>query len=590
MLPDAAVVVLDAAALPLARRTVTALEGATLHGRLAAPDIDERFDDVGAHLRELFAAGIPIVALCATGIIVRALAPLLADKRVEPPVVAVAADASSVVPLLGGHRGANRLAARLAATLGSHAAITTASDLGPGVALDDPPPGWTLAAASDLRPALAKLRDGRRIVVDDGGFDIAWLGTVRTTGAEADVTVTTRRKRSSNAALVPRVLAVGVGCERGLPAADLRTLVDVTLAEHDLATEAVALIASIDLKAGEPAVRAIAEHLRVPLRVFDATTLEWETPRLATPSEVVFREVGCHGVAEAAALAAVGGDGDLVVPKVKGARATVAVAQATAPLDPESVGRAAGSLALLSLGPGERMGRTRAVDAALRRCTDLVGYGPYLDLVEPAVRGRRHAFPLGAEAERCRAALALAVAGADVGLVGSGDVGVYAMAALVHELAAGDPAFQTVPIEVLPGVSAMHVAAARTGALLGHDFCAVSLSDLLTPWPVIAARLDAAARGDFVTALYNPVSRARREGFGKALTILRAHRPADTPCVVGRNVGRSDETTTILRLDELATANVDMLTIVLVGSSLSRIWTDAYGRRFAFTPRGYGSA
>ncbi|TVQ29712.1 MAG: precorrin-3B C(17)-methyltransferase [Geminicoccaceae bacterium] len=584
---ETAVVVLGQAGLATARRIASGLDGAVLHAPLeVAPDADTPVEVAAEHLRALFAGGQAIVGVCAAGILIRCLAPLLADKGCEPPVVAVAADGASVVPLVGGHRGANALALRVAERTGGHAALTTASDTSHGVALDDPPPGWKLAPGSDLKAVMASLRNGERFGIDDCLVPAPWLDPIRGEGATR-VAVSVARTPAAPVVLHPQVLALGVGCERGTEPGELWELVQTTLAAADLAEPAVALVASLDLKAGEPAVLALAERLGVPARFFEATTLEAETPRLANPSAVVFQEVGCHGVAEGAALAAAGPKGRLVVAKRKSRRATCAVAQAPAPLDATAIGRPAGRLVLVSLGPGARAQRTRAADQALRRCTDLVGFTAYLDLVEPEVTATRHGFPLGGEVERCRFALDLAREGATVGLVGSGDVGIYAMAALVEELAATTPAYHHLPIETLPGVSAMHLAAARIGAPLGHDFCAISLSDLLTPWSVIEQRLEAAAAGDFVVAFYNPVSKTRRTGFARALAILGQARPARTPCVLARQLGRADETLRVLPLGELTVDQVDMLTVVLVGSRTTRVWRDAFGRARVFTPRGY---
>ncbi len=586
---EPAVVVLGRAGLATAEAIAAGLGGAELHAPLAvAAHAASPVDGAAEHLRALFRDGRPIVGVCAAGILVRCLAPLLADKGDEPPVVAVAADGGSVVPLLGGHRGANDLACRVAALTGGHAALTTASDTSHGVALDAPPPGWRLAATSDLRRVMAKLRNGERVGVDDALVPAPWLDPIRGDGP-VEIAVGVGPSATPPVRLHPQVLALGVGCERGTDAAELAELALATLAEAGLATEAVALVGSLDLKSDEPAVLALAERLSVPARFFDAATLEAETPRLTSPSEVVFREVGCHGVAEGAALAAVGRSGWLVVAKRKSRRATCAVAQATRPLDAARIGRPAGRLVLISLGPGARDQRTRAADRALRRCTDIVGFQGYLDLLEPTLGATRHGFALGQEAERCRFALDLAAGGATVGLVGSGDVGVYAMAALVEEIAAATPAFHHLPIETLPGVSAMHLAAARIGAPLGHDFCAISLSDLMTPWPVIERRLRAAATGDFVVALYNPVSKARRAGFEQALAILRAERPQATPCVLARQVGRADEALRVLPLAAVTADAVDMLTVVLVGSSQTRLWHVAYDHPRVFTPRGYAS-
>ncbi|MEX1203942.1 MAG: cobalamin biosynthesis protein, partial [Dongiaceae bacterium] len=528
-----AVIVLGPSGLATARRVRDALPGAALHG--FGPRVAEgavAFAEVGAHLRALFASGTPIVGVCAAGVLIRACAPLLADKEAEPPVVAVAEDGSVAVPLLGGHRGANELARRVAAALGGVAAITTAGDLRLGFALDDPPPGWRLADAAAVKPVTAALLAGEPVglAVETAEADCAWL---RRAPFAADGPVRLRvtdravAGASDTVVLHPATLAVGVGCERGAPADDLVALVRRALAEAGLAAGSVACVASIALKAAEPAVHEAAAALGVPARFFDAAALAAETPRLANPSDLVFRETGCYGVAEGAALAAAGPAATLVVAKTRSARATCAVARSPRVIDAAAVGRARGRLCIVGIGPGEAAGRTAEAEAALAAATDLVGYRLYLDLLGGLAAGKaRHGFELGEEDARARLALDLAAAGRSVALVSSGDPGVYAMASLVFELVeraalslskgADDPGWARVELVVLPGVSAMQVAAARVGAPLGHDFCAISLSDLLTPWAAIERRLRAAAAGDFVVALYNPVSRRRRTQLGLA--------------------------------------------------------------------------
>jgi cobalt-precorrin 5A hydrolase/precorrin-3B C17-methyltransferase len=330
----------------------------------------------------------------------------------------------------------------------------------------------------------------------------------------------------------------------------------------------------------------------VPARFFPATRLEAETPRLANPSEPVFREVGCHGVAEGAALAAAGPGGALMVPKAKAARVTCAIARAPGPVDPRAIGQGRGSLAVVGIGPGHAAWRAPEAEAAIRAASDLVGYRRYLDLLGPLAAGKAcHAYGLGEEEARVRAALDLAAQGRDVALVCSGDPGIYALAALVFELLerAESPAWRRPEVTVVPGISALQAAAARAGAPLGHDFCAISLSDLLTPWPVIERRLSAAAEGDFVVALYNPVSTRRRTQLAEAVAILGGHRPAETPVVLARNLGREGEAVTVLRLDELAPDKVDMLTVVLIGSSATRRLARGEGGAWVYTPRGYGA-
>ena len=587
-MPDTvAIVALTQAGLATARRIGACLTGARIHGyapRVSGADVE--FDDVGAELRRLFASGADIVGVCAAGILIRTLAPALADKRRESAVIAVAEDGSAVVPLLGGHRGANELGRRLGAALRVPAAITTAGESRWQVALDDPPPGWVLANPHHCKSFMARLLAGERCRLE-GRAD--WL---RRSGIEfqADAPLAARVTDSPDSGdedtLVfhRRRFALGVGCERGIPASELEDLVERTLAGANLSAQALAGVFSVDVKTDEPAVHALAEALGVPVRFFDPPTLEALTPRLANPSDAVFREVGCHGVSEAAALAAAGSEGTLRVTKTKSRRATCAIGEAPRPIDTVHIGRARGVLTVVGLGPGTPEWRTPAADRAIEGATHLVGYQGYLDLL-PASRGQvRHAYALGEETDRVDQALALAAGGHRVALVCSGDPGVYAMAALVFERLelAGDPSWRRSEVVVLPGVSAMHGAAALAGAPLGHDFCAISLSDLLTPWAAIEQRLEAAAEGDFVVALYNPASMRRRRGLARAIEILAAKRPPSTPVVVARAVGREEQSVTATCLRDLDQSSIDMMTLLIVGSTETRS-TD----RHVYTPRGY---
>jgi cobalt-precorrin 5A hydrolase/precorrin-3B C17-methyltransferase len=581
----------------LAARIAAALggpTGATVHGRAGRTGAPVAFDDTAGHVRELFLAGVPIVGICAAGIMIRAVAPHLADKRAEPPVIAVAEDGSAVVPLLGGHRGANALARCVAEALGVTAAVTTAGDLTLGVALDAPPPGWRMADPDAAGPAMAGLLAGERYRLAGKAAwlaPLALLPNVAKGRAEGDAVVLAPEAGGPALEWHAAHYALGVGCARGCPPGELSALVAEALAGAEIAPAAVAGVFSLDLKADEPAVTALAGALGVPARFFDAARLDDETARLANPSAVVFAEVGCHGVAEAAALAAAGPGGELVVAKRKSGMATCAVARAPAPIV-ALPGRRRGRLAIVGIGPGAAEWRTPEATRLIAEADELVGYGLYLDLLGPlgAARPRRD-FPLGAEEERCRHALERAGEGLSVALISSGDAGIYAMATLVWELIADEavsPAARRVEIVTAPGISALQAAAARIGAPLGHDFCAVSLSDLLTPRADILARLTAAAEGDFVTALYNPVSARRRELFPQALQIFAQHRAPGTPVVLATNLGRPGELVCVRRLDEVGADEVDMLTVVIVGSSRSRVLAHAGGSR-VFTPRGYSA-
>jgi cobalt-precorrin 5A hydrolase/precorrin-3B C17-methyltransferase len=595
-----AIVVLGPGGVETARRVARAVPGAELLGPsgpagAGGPEFIA-YDRLGHALRELFAAGRPIIALCASGIVIRVLAPLLVDKGSDPPVVVVAEDGSIVVPLLGGHQGANRLARAIGEALGCPAAITTVGDLRFDLALDAPPPGWRVRNPETAKAVTSALLQGQevRLRVDAGDAD--WLcagGAPFGTHGDLEVRLTDRDDPGAATRLVlhPQVLALGVGCERGVAPEELIGLVESMLERHGCARKSIACVVSLDLKAAEPAVHELALRLGVPARFFPAARLEAETPRLASPSAEVFAATGCHGVAEGAALAATGPDGMLVVAKTKSARATCALARATAPLDPERVGRPRGRLAIVGLGPGALDWRTPEATALLDDAEDWIGYGGYLELLEakPWHRVVRHAFALGEEEARARRALDLAATGRRVALISSGDPGIYAMAAPVFELLErGENAdWQRIAVVVSPGVSALQAAAARAGAPLGHDFCAISLSDLLTPWPEIERRLEAAAAADFVIVLYNPASEHRRSGLVRALEIVGSARSPATPVVHARNLGRSGETVSIGSLAELDPGSVDMLSVLIVGSCRTRILAGPPGRSFVYTPRGY---
>jgi cobalt-precorrin 5A hydrolase/precorrin-3B C17-methyltransferase len=567
---------------------VAALLGAQVHGREGrVGKADAFFGNALDHARDLFAAGVPVVGVCASGILIRAVAPMLSDKRAEPPVVSVSDDGAVVVPLLGGHRGANRLAAEIAQGLGGIAAVTTAGDVAMGVALDAPPEGYRLANPGDAKGAMAAMLSGAGVsVVGENIFG------VEDTGGAVELVVSEAPVEGSERRLVyhPRRHVVGVGCARNADPKELWGLVQQTLAEGGIAPGAVACVATIDLKADEPAMNEVARRLGVPLRLFTAGELEAEAPKLANPSEVVFAEVGCHGVSEGAALAC---GGALVVEKRKTANATCAVGRCETPLT-EMPGRARGRLSVVGIGPGQAAWRTPEVSKLIAEADELVGYGLYIDLLGPLAAGKaRSDFPLGGEEARCRYALEQAGLGKNVALVCSGDAGIYAMGALVFELLDRDAAAQGVSdaarrVEVIcsPGVSALQGAAARAGAPLGHDFCTISLSDLLTPRDDIIRRLHAAAEGDFVIAFYNPVSKTRRTLLAEARDILLQHRPGETPVMLATSLGRPEEHVRYRRLDELEVDEVDMLTVVLVGSSNSRLAQLGEGPRM-FTPRGY---
>jgi precorrin-3B C17-methyltransferase len=251
----------------------------------------------------------------------------------------------------------------------------------------------------------------------------------------------------------------------------------------------------------------------------------------------------------------------------------------------------AGHLAIVGIGPGRAELITPAASAALAGASDLVGYGPYLDRVPaPDAAQRRHPSDNREELARARFALELAASGRRVAVVSGGDPGVFAMAAAVFEaIEAGEPQWRALDVTVEPGITAMLAAAAEAGAPLGADFCAISLSDNLKSWATIERRLTAAAEADFVIALYNPASKARPHHLGAAFDLLAGVKGAETPVLFIRAAGTANAEVMTATLGRCDPARADMRTLVIVGSSATRlIHREGGGRPWVYTPRGEG--
>jgi cobalt-precorrin 5A hydrolase/precorrin-3B C17-methyltransferase len=539
-----------------------------------------------------------VVAVGACGLVVRLIAPLLQGKDTDPAVVVLDGLGRFAVPLLGGHgAGADRLAEAIAALLGGQAVTTGSSASSGRLALDafGKDWGWRRGAGDwkGLMTAAARATPEAplRIRQESGSTlwcDLEAAAGVAVAGADQPADLVIGPQRGEGCRWHPPSLWLGMGCERDTDLAVLERLVDRTLAANDLAAEAVAGLATVDRKGDEPALLALAQERGWTLRLFSAADLA--AVPVPHPSEAVAREMGTASVAEAAALQAAGVTAEhLRVPKTIGraepgerGAATLAIAEAARSWAP-----ARGALHLVGSGPGRIDLLSGDARRALAETTVWVGYGLYLDLLEPLRRPdqARREGRLTEERARCAEALDLAREGAKVALISSGDSGIYGMAGLALELWLALPEQERPTFEVHPGLSALQLAAARVGAPLMHDFCTISLSDRLTPWEVIEARLRAAAAGDFVVALYNPRSLGREWQLERARQLLLAGRSGDTPVAIGRQLGRREERVDLHTLATLPVQEVDMLTLVLIGNRSTYVRD---GRMV--TPRGYPGA
>lgn len=565
-----AILILGAASLATARRIQAALPGATVYGlagRVSGADVS--YENFGNTLRELYELDTPLVALCAAGIVIRALSPLLQNKRTEPPVLAVAEDGSAVVPLLGGLRGVNVLARQIAAALEVAPAITTTGELRFGTCLINPPEGYSLRNAADGKTFISNLLAGDQARLTG---DAPWLAEAKipiAADGRLQITVTDEDREAAVDELIfhPRKILVAVTAEAASTAEELVTRIEALLAEHGRARASLACMVAAEAEITAGHLHQAAARLGLPLRFVKTA-------------------------ADASAIAGAAIDAPTGLHMASG----LALALATEPVDPHRIGRARGRLAVVGIGPGEIGLMAPLVKTELQQAEDVLGYETYVRMAADAIGGFRqeqklHATDNREEMMRARHAFELAAEGRHVVMVSSGDPGVFAMAAAVVEALhdSADPLWHGVDLAILPGISAALAAASRAGAPLGHDFCILSLSDNLKPWEIIARRLDHAAAADLAMAFYNPISKARPHQLAEALDIIRRHRGAATQVVLGRDIGRPAEKLRTVTLGELTPEMVDMRTVVIIGSSLTRSFPKVGGGSWTYTPRWYGN-
>ncbi|CAH0308766.1 Precorrin-3B C(17)-methyltransferase [Pseudomonas sp. Bi123] len=555
-----AIVILGNGSLATARKIQQLYSGALIHGLADRVEgADRSYREFGATLRELYQQDTPIIALCAAGIVIRTLAPLLLEKGAEPPVLAVAEDGSAVVPLLGGLGGVNVMARAIAAGLDVAAAITTSGELRFGTCLLNPPSGYALGDLELGKRFVSDLLAGQSVRIEGAApwLDQAQLPEDPQARLSIHVGSAERTPAANELMIYPRSVLVAVGAE----VADLPNAVRMALHQAKIAVQSLACLLASDLDMANPALREAALELGVPLRFASASGVS---------------ELARHTVPHATVVTADSG---------------IAIAVASQPLELAQIGRARGRLAVIGLGPGAAELMVPAVKAELARANDVLGYETYVRMAGPFRDDQvLHCTDNREEMQRARHAFELAAQGRSVVVVSSGDPGVFAMAAAVLEALheSSEPAWHSVDLEILPGVSASLATAAQAGAPLGHDFCVMSLSDNLKPWAIIEKRLDLAAEADLALAFYNPISRARPWQLGQALDIVGRHRTPETVVVLGRDIGRPGQTLRVTTLGALTPDQVDMRTMVLIGSSTTCVFPRAEGGKWVYTPRWYG--
>jgi cobalt-precorrin 5A hydrolase/precorrin-3B C17-methyltransferase len=546
------------------------------------------FDSVNEILPERFQAGDAVVCIMAAGVVFRVLAPYLKDKHEDPAVIVVDEEGRFAVPMLGGHAaGANRLAGEIAAFLGGESVLTTSSDVQGLIAPDEVARlvGARVVNDLELRKVTSLLVNGATVCIesenDPGINGYEWVPSGHSNPVCSGRLLISHMADACEyelptAKLVPQRVAIGVGCKRGTSAADIIAAVAKACGEASIDLLAIGRLASVEMKRDESGLAEAAEQLGVELSFFDPEDLE---PLAGEGSVFVKEHAGTPAVSEPAAMLAAGPDATLVAGKRIQGGVTTALALARESLTLPDTGRGKGSIAVVGLGAGTGQLLTSEAAAVLAVADTVIGYRTYVEQVRELYPGKEFiSGSMGAEIDRCRQALELSREGRHVALVSSGDPGVYGMAGPLLEMA-GDQ-----PVNVIPGVTAAQIAAARLGAPLMNDYISLSLSDLLTPREEVLRRVDVAGRSDLVICIYNPASKKRRPLFEEACAIVAGHRPADTVVGVVRKAGAVDEAVSIFTLGELAGRDVDMRSIIIIGNSRTRV---VDGRMV--TARGYES-
>ncbi len=563
-------------------------------------------------VRELWDEHKNLIFIMAAGIVVRTIAPLIKDKRIDPAVVVLDEAGKYAISLLSGHLGgANESAKEIAEFLKGAAVITTASDVNNLTAIDTWAAKNNLAVEDwDLMQYVATryINSGALRVYSE--IEIALPDEfLRVSDPRfADVLITNKKdiylkqpqcssgecsagscRVKEQLYLRPKNLIAGIGCNSNTSADEIEDSVKCVLDESNLSLLSIHSIATIDIKGNEQGLRTFAEKYNLKIKTFTADELN--SVEGIEKSDAVFKATGANAVSEPAALLASGAS-ELLVPKQKIGNVTVAVAELVAPILQHSI---TPKLYIVGTGPGGIEHITPYAQDAIRKSDVIVGYGTYLDLIQELIKDKEVVSTgMTQEIDRCQKAVELALSGKTVSVISGGDPGIYAMAGLVFEILKDRNALSVmrneikgsnasrIAVEVIPGISALNACAARLGAPLMHDFAVISLSDRLTPWELIEKRLAAAAMSDFVTVLYNPKSMGRPEHINKARAIFLKHRSTETPVGIVKGAMRENERIIIANLRDMLNYEIDMQTTVIIGNSQTFTLNN-----YMITPRGY---
>lgn len=584
------IIILSEANIKLAQSISDKIIGSEIHSmNMKSDQINSTFSSLSKHLRSLQKEKCHIIAICSIGIIIRSLDSNFLPKKDGYPIVALSPDGKYAIPLLESHSGGNKLALELANIVNCKAVITTLSDAKLEIALDDPPKGYILNPKCNYKGFISRL-------LKEGSVNklprLSWLRKSKIELSdkselkiESSIYVESFNK-DTTLLYHPQKLVIGVGSISGARTNVLYKFIMQILQDNNLSIHSISAIATIDIKRNEKAINQLGKKLKKPILYYSSTELESVSHQLLSPSEYVYDTVGSHGVAEPAALLAAGEGSKIIVAKQKISEATCSIVCSRRIKDFSLIEE--GVLSIIGLGPGDENWRTHEVENIIKKSTHLVGFSGYLNQIRKTKNKKFFPYEIGQEEDRAKKAMELASQGKSVALVCSGDPGIYAMGSVVFELIdKGGKKYKDININITPSISAFQAASARVGAPFGNDFCIISLSNLLTPEEVIMNRLYSALTADFVIGIYNPSSRKRKKFFLVALEKIKKNRSGDTPIVIARDIGRKKEKIRCIKLRDIDPNEIDMFTMLIIGSRSTKEYEAADLSKRVYTPRGY---
>ena len=567
------------------------------------PNLDDSIvkTDIKRFLKENWRNIDLFIFVGSISIAIRLIAKLLISKDKDPGVIVIDKKGSKIIPLIGIHQtDACTTAVKLANLFDGEVVMTNNSKYEKMLNLDSFGKNWgwnRSGLINDWSNLVIKNINKEKIFVKQSLGNKLWkqsesgkkLNCIfeKDKVEKEENTVFISTKNFHRTAWHPPILWIGVGCERNTSAKFIEDCIKVLFQKYELSPYSIAGLATVDIKRDEKALLEIKNRENWPIKFFSKNELlQVEIPN---PSKIVFDEIGSFSVAEASSLLACGECGSLIVEKnifkdkdssgkSLGA-VTLAIAESKKQFAPSK-----GFIHVIGSGPGDLSFLTAESKAALSECSVLIGYKMYLDLLAPLLRHdqMRINSELTKEKERCLEAISLAEQGIKVALVSSGDSGIYGMAGLLVELIQKIDISLRPSFLIHPGISSFQLAASLAGAPLMNDFCAISLSDKLTPWEVIEKRINGALVGDFVVAIFNPRSNQRDWQLRKTIDMFLQIRSKNTPVLVARQVGRDKQEKRFFNLDEIPINEIDMLSIIIIGNSSTKLNND-----YLISPRGY---